>query len=107
MDAFTLVYTLIRRLKLKDKRAKSYNINKKQNYTNCQRNTVNKKRRKRYTYIATATKNYIKQHSTVFGDSSMQLGGKNYIKLRVARMQRKLLQAHQNNKKTKPYIYKT
>ena len=53
-----------------------------------------------------ATKNYIKQHSTVFGDNSIQLGGKSYIKLRVARLQRKLLQANQNNKKTKPYIYK-
>ena len=30
-----------------------------------------------------ATKSYIKQHSTAFGDNSIQLGGKNYIKLRV------------------------
>ena len=52
-----------------------------------------------------ATKSYIKQHSTAFGDNSIQLGGKNYIKLRIVRLQRKLLQAHQNNKKTKPYIY--
>ena len=57
--------------------------------------------------IVTATKNYIKQRSTAFGDNSIQLGGKNYIKLRVAWLQRKLLQANQNNKKTKPYIYIT
>ena len=44
-DAFKLMYTLIRRLKLKDKRTESYNMNKKQNCTNCQRNTANKKRR--------------------------------------------------------------
>ena len=102
------MYTLIRRLKLKDKRTKSYNMNKKQNCTNFQWNTANKKRRWRYTYIVMAMKNYIKQYSTAFGDNSIQLGGKNYniIKLRVAQLQRKLLQANQNNKKTKPYIYK-
>ena len=44
-DAFELMYTLIRRLKLKDKRTESYNMNKKQNCTNCQRNTANMKRR--------------------------------------------------------------
>ena len=46
LDGFmALMFTLIRRLKLKDRRTKSYNMNKKKSCTNCERNTVNKKRR--------------------------------------------------------------
>ena len=34
LDGAFILNTLIRRLKLKDKRTESYNMNKKQNYTN-------------------------------------------------------------------------